>query len=105
MHFAKLQKVIQYLQMFIPCPHCRTKFAGTEIQVLATIVDSGLLALHCKKCHFSAVAHFALTFGNKKKEEFIDVRIEKSGIVDVNDIIDMHNLLKDFKGDIKEMLL
>lgn len=105
MDFAKLQKVIQYFQTFISCPDCKAKFAASGIYVVITIDNAGILMVCCKKCHFTALANFSLTRRGPKKEEFINIRLEaKTRLVSVNDVIDVHNFLKNFQGDLRELL-
>lgn len=103
MNFAELQKLVQYLQQFIPCPWCKTRLQTRGIQVLATVPDSGLLMTQCFQCRMTSFMKVYFTYRGKNKEKYINICIEKDDSVSANDIIDIHTALKNFKGDLREL--
>lgn len=105
MPFKLLKQVIAHLRKQIKCPNCKSGINETSIFVIATsqISDkgsfAGLFQIACPKCSGQA---FVLT----EAASITALRIHSKmagGKISANDILDMHNFLKDWQGNVKEL--
>ena len=112
MPFKLLKQVVAHLLEKSKCPFCENSFGEETIFVLASTFSAengsfaGLFLLLCPKCHasaFSFVEATSITDKIKKEEIRISTRSTPTG-VSVDEILDMHNFLKGWKGDVKELL-
>lgn len=116
MSFQLLKKIINDLKKSEKCPFCTSGFDENLIFVLATSADpstmsyNGLLLIVCPQCNcqlFGLIEARNITANlrsNQLKKEFIKIQTKPvpHGI-NTNDILDMHNFLKTWKGDVKEL--
>lgn len=111
MSFKLLKQVIALLRQKAACPECRSRFTDDSIFVLSTTAHAdsksclGLFFVVCPKCLNTS---FVLTEVTPHSEKLTDkdIRMEtKSAGPEIthNDVLDMHNFLKNWKGDLKEL--
>lgn len=112
MSYKLLKKIISHLRRTEKCPYCKTSFNEDYLFVLTTAVGLsgngciGLFFVVCEKCHATAfVLVEAKSLNSKFKKEFIRVQTKPTGHgVSVNEVLDMHNFLKNWRGeDVKEL--
>lgn len=114
MSFKLLKKIISDLKKREKCPYCQSGFNEDFIYVLTTAVcmegdgSMGLFFVLCEKCHANAfVLIETKTLKNKTqwRKEFIRVPMKPAGRgISVNEVLDMHNFLKNWQGaDVKEL--
>lgn len=112
MPFKLLKKVILHLRKTAKCPSCGGSFTENNILILATAAQlkgdgfSGLFVAECSKCDTqSFVVAQAQNATAKNEDELINLQTSQSKRnISANDILDMHNLLKDYRGDLSELL-
>ncbi len=112
MPFKLLKKVISHLRKTAKCPSCGGSFTENDIFILATAAQlrgdgfSGLFVVECQKCNVqSFVVAQAQNATADNKNEAINLQTSQSQKnISANDILDMHNLLKDYRGDLSELL-
>lgn len=98
MNFNELKQIILQIQKTIPCKDCGRAFPDSNIHIIGTVINEGFLAAHCDHC---------------KNKTLLSVffkanRVSKNGVknsphdirtVQPDEVLDMHNFLKDFDGD------
>lgn len=112
MSYKLLKKIISHLRRTEKCPYCQTAFSEDYLFILTTAASLGgegclgLFFVVCGKCHASAfVLVEAKSLTSKFRKEFIRVQTKSAGHgVSVNEVLDMHNFLKNWQGeDVKEL--
>lgn len=111
MPFKLLKQVITHLKESSKCPSCSGKFDDDSIFVLATGISPeshhGIFFIICQKCFSQAIVLAevnSLTQQLKRENIRIETKPAPAGMsVGANDVIDMHNFLKDWKGNVKEL--
>lgn len=113
MPFKILKQVIAHLRQKASCPYCQTKFNENSIAVVATTAhpfrdaSSGLFMVVCPKCNSQAM--LGVEVGEPADgmpgltEEQIRVMMTPSDKISTNEVLDMHNFLKHWKGDVTEL--
>lgn len=111
MPFKLLKQVTAHLLEKSLCPFCTTRFNEETIFVLASSFSAengsfaGLFLLVCPKCHasaFSLAEASNITDKIKKEEIRISTKTTPKGI-STNEILDMHNFLKNWQGNMEEL--
>ncbi len=105
MPFDLLLDVIAYIKKTSKCPSCKAKYCNEDIFVLSTTacmetsICFGVFAVVCGECHFEGAL---LVEANENRPYEAATSFETSAI-SVNEVLDMHNFLKRWKGDVKEL--
>lgn len=113
MSFKLLKNIISYLRRKSLCPYCKTQLQEDTIFVIAAAVEpvngqmNALFFVVCPnpKCMAPAML-FVEALPKDLKTAKQNIRITSTPMqkgVTINEILDMHNFLKDWKGDIKEL--
>ena len=103
MSFELLKQVVSLLRQKARCTHCKSRFNEDLVFVLSTTVQPdtaaglGLFFIVCEKCSNTGFALVEVMPHNEKLE-FCDIRE-----ISLNEVLDMHNFLKEWKGDVKEL--
>lgn len=98
MNFNELKQIILQIQKTIPCKDCKRPFPDSNIHIIGTVMNEGFLAAHCDHCKNKTLlsVFFKANRISKKGEAKTphDIRT-----VQPDEVLDMHNFLKDFDGD------
>lgn len=112
MSFKMLRFIVGHLRKNNRCPFCSSQFIDESIFILATAFDganlscSALFFIICPKCFAQA---FVMVEANnvsadRLKKENIRVHTKPTTrSISSDEILDMHNFLKNWKGDLKEL--
>lgn len=120
MPFKLLKQLISHLRRSSACPFCKTQFEEDAIFILATNgaepgdMCSGLFFVICPKCRAHALVMAEVTnITDRLKKQYIRIQTKaipqsmqmqnKNKGVSANEILDMHNFLKSWQGDMKEL--
>ena len=103
MSYKLLKFVISHLKKKSRCPFCRAAIDDDAIFVLATsaaneVQSQGLFFIICPSC----AAH-AFVMVEVNKEQIRVTTKPTTAEISTNDILDMHNFLKQWQGDVKEL--
>lgn len=116
MSFKLLKQVISHIRKQLRCPKCKSGFDEDSIFVIASSppsdngVSSGILLAVCPECtteSFVLMEVSSLTTQFQKQKLQIQTHMAGmtgKGKVSMNEVLDMHNFLKNWRGDIKELL-
>ena len=98
MNIDDFKKLIQDIREQIPCPQCKKKLNSKNIAILGTAFNEAYFVGHCKQCPNNVIIH--ATLGPVRPHRSLkDARTPIMKVVDQNDILDMHNFLREFNGD------
>jgi len=109
MSFKLLKKVINQLRKTNLCPHCGSAFDEDSIFVMATSMlgmdtGAGLLLVVCPKCENQAFVLFEVSNVTSDTPSIINFSTkDKENGVTANEVLDMHNFLKTYKGDLSKL--
>lgn len=109
MSFKLLKKIISHLRKKEVCPYCKNSFPEDLVFVLATAGDPisgtahGLFFIVCEPCHAAAFAYVEVSRVTARKESIRVQTKPASSTISTDEILDMHNFLKDWKGDVAEL--
>ncbi|MEK7524429.1 MAG: hypothetical protein AAB588_05375 [Patescibacteria group bacterium] len=111
MPFRLLKQVIGHLRRQSRCPICQSKFTEESIFVLATSMlahngtCNGLFFIVCPKCTSQAfvMAEVTAVMATLQEENVHFQTKPANQKINMNEILDMHNFLKDWEGDVTEL--
>ena len=104
----QIRQIIKSLNIVLRCPRCGKKFSPEEIFLKNSVGSTYFLQLNCSGCQNPVYASITLS-GNMvpqitpQKPNTIEPTSKKSPITS-DDIIEMHEFLKNFKGRISDII-
>jgi hypothetical protein len=115
MNDEQIRQLLQRLGIVLECPKCGHKYDLEDISLRSYSGSTYQLRLVCNFCHTPVTASISIS-GNLKNlaESFIDTRPGNQKPIDIkktkikskitnDDIIDMHQFLKDFDGNFENI--
>ncbi|MBI4994233.1 hypothetical protein HZC21_01140 [Candidatus Peregrinibacteria bacterium] len=111
MPFRLLKYIISHLRQKSTCSKCKNHLEEDSFFIIATAVSlendgySGLFFTVCPKCSspaFISVEVKPVNSKTKKVDITISTKSAPKGIT-INDVLDMHNFLKSWKGSVEEL--
>lgn len=105
MPYDLLQEVIAYIKKTSTCPNCKAHFHDEDIFVMSTTaapdteVCYGIFVVVCGACQTEG----CLLIEASDHEPHETLEGEHTTAITVNEVLDMHNFLKKWKGDLKEL--
>ncbi len=102
MNFAELKEIIKYLKKAVPCSTCNKKLLNEDIRVLSTYGGEALFYIKCHNCTNQLIVHITILERTSERSS-INIETRKAGDISQNDILDIHNFLKQFNGDFKQL--
>lgn len=117
MPFDLLKFAIASLKKKLKCPSCKMPYGSDAFFVLATAaamkdpIFFALLLIACQKCHAEVLHGVEVNEGKRKTSihseqisfDSIPPHFHNGGKISMNEVLDMHNFLKNWKGDVKEV--
>ena len=104
MNLFELRIVLRQLRQDLRCPHCEAEYSERKIEILGTTHETGLFMAKCKDCQESIIVNVYI----ERKHRRISSRHKnywKVGEeVSVDEVLDMHNFLENFDGDITTLI-
>jgi hypothetical protein len=98
MKYSELKTIIRNIKRNVPCNECGHGFKEKDISVVAMLHDMVVCNILCPECGTHTVAQISL-MGEARQLSYNKVNGEP---ITKDDVLDMHNFLKNFKGDIKD---
>ena len=113
MSLKLLKQIIAHLRKQSNCPFCSGKFNEDFIFVLATTLVLGsnnasalfLIVCPTRSAHAIIMAEVTMkyTAENSEKQEIHIETKSATRDISINEVLDMHNFLKGWDGDLKEL--
>ncbi len=110
MNFKIIKEVIIMLKKKLRCHKCKKSVSNKEIFIDSVTESKVVLRCECSKCQSRTVAEIALLKDkvnpiiNNRVHKTLQLKSKKAPThISSNDILDVKNFLKTFKGDFKEI--
>lgn len=104
MNLFELRIVLRQLRQDFKCPQCEAAYSERKIEVVGTTNNTGLFVANCKECGESIIVDVYI----ERKHRRISARHKnywKLGeSVSADEVLDMHNFLKQYNGDLQELI-
>ena len=104
MNYTDLQVVIKEVCGKIDCPSCKSNYLESDVQIVGTTKNEGVFMVRCNKCNSNVVINVSVTrktaniTPHERQWSANDTKITS------DEVIDMHNLLNSFDGDINNII-
>lgn len=89
------------LQVIPACPHCQRPFDEKDIRFLGRQEQTWMLSLHCPGCHVLALVGIGVAADLEPHEI---VRFREAPPISVDEVLDMHLLLREYRGDLRRLI-
>jgi len=102
------ERFLRELMKMVKCSTCGRRYAAADVNVMGRQGDLWYVTLSCSHCHAQAVV--AAVLKERKVETPItdlteeeQERFRESAPVGPDEVLDMHDFLKDFDGDFSRL--
>ena len=101
---------LKRLLSVIKCSNCDYSYQTEDVSVLGQQGDLWFVSVACPSCGIQGLVA-AVVEGSSPRELVTDfsedeyAKFVQSEAIGINDVLDMHNFLKDFDGDISKLLI
>lgn len=110
MNFNSLRAIIKNIRNQVSCPHCENSYSNEDLSVVSAIDNRCVLLAQCNHCSTPILITAAINEGQEgeggaivtDKQRLEDIREED--FISTDDVIKIHKILKDFKGDLSDLL-
>ncbi len=112
MNLHEFHHLVQDIQKNLPCRGCKHPFHENDIRVIGTLYNEAFFHAECHQCRgctiIAGLLHEASDHSQPQQRnamQRVQRKIKKSAnganlrIMSTDDILDMHNFLKEFNGD------
>lgn len=110
MPFELLKEIIAHLKRTEPCPECGTRLTSETIHVLLTGMAPngkgchGFFFVVCPACGDAAFVLVEMNPRHAMNKEFFHLQKRPAGPhITLNEVLDIKNFLKNWKGDVREL--
>lgn len=102
------ERLIKRLMASMKCESCGQHYEVYNIDVLGHREDLWFLRVHCSACHTQCLVA-AIVKESRMSDVVTDLsEIEldefKNNVIEIDDVLKMHNFLKDFDGNFSRLL-
>lgn len=100
---------IKYLITNIKCPVCQGHYEPENIHIIDHRDELWVMAVTCGQCHTRGLI-FAVIRETEEAESVTDltseewIKFREMSQIDIDDVLDMHEFLRDFDGDLVSLL-
>lgn len=104
MNFHDLRLIVNQIKKTLKCPKCATKYSDEDIELIGDLGDEQVF-FHawCPECESESVINVQIDpqwfFGPEPRLG----SAPRMGHISSNEVLDMHNFLKEFNGDFSKM--
>jgi len=101
---------IQYLISNIRCPVCHHRYTPDDILVMAHRDELWFTAVVCPECETRGLVLAIVRSQQTQVESLTDLtpeelaRFEERGAITADDVLDFHEFLRDYGGDMAELV-
>jgi uncharacterized metal-binding protein YceD (DUF177 family) len=90
------------------CPACARNLESCEVRMLKQAESHLTVEVTCARCHVTFIVVLAVQYNADEAEEAIEEPVEMAGVesspISHDEVLDVHDLLRDFKGNFKDLL-
>jgi hypothetical protein len=105
MNFQDLKTIVSQIKKTMPCPKCNARYMDMDIEVIGSLgYDETFFHVFCPECDTESVIHVNLQCEHLPEEGSVRLgTAPRMEYISSNEVLDMHNFLKDFKGNFATM--
>ncbi len=103
MNFQDLRIIVGQIKKNVKCPKCNTRYNDQDIELIGGLGDEQhFFHTTCSKCNSESIVNVSLQMSDNF---FIPNELKKLGSaprmghISADEVLDMHNFLKNFDGD------
>lgn len=102
MNVSSLRAIIKNVEDTVTCPSCSASYTDSELTVVSAIDQRCILVAQCRSCPTAILITAAV---QQVSRPATDAERAASGeSVTVDDVVSVHEILKDFTGDISSLV-
>lgn len=103
MKYSELKSIVRHIKKHVNCSECSYQYRDKDIEVIGLIQDSLLVSLHCPKDNSNIVLQVGLVWDGDEVSVHHQMMQSDAAPITKDDILDMHNFLKNFDGDVESL--
>lgn len=104
MNLFELRIVLRQLRHDLKCPSCKALYSERKIEVVGTTNSSGLFIANCKECGESIIVNVYIERKHRRISSRHGNYWKLGESVSANEVLDMHNFLKQYNGDLSTLI-
>ncbi len=109
MNFTSLRAVIRNIKSHVNCPQCDNSYSNDDINVISAVGEKCMIVAQCDYCKTSILITANLSPNSPEAATTTSINttvqpMDTKEIVSSDDVMDVHQFLKDFKGNFDEIL-
>jgi len=102
MNFKDLKIIIKQIKREITCPQCKKKYLDEEIEIIGSPDgEQCYFSAFCPKCESDSIIHVTLEPHPSKLPHL--GAAPRLGQISQNEVLDMHNFLREFDGNFETL--
>lgn len=105
MNFEEIKNIITQLRKETTCPHCQGRYSEKTISVLSTTKNEGIFVMDCEACGNNVLVSAYFNYKLKAIPYRIHHTKSPRKSISTNELLDIHNFLKEFDGNLSEYLI
>jgi len=90
------------------CPACARNLESCEVRMLKQAESHLTVEVTCAQCHVTFIVVLAVQYNGEDVDETVEQPARLAGIssspISHDEVLDVHDLLRDFKGNFKDLL-
>lgn len=104
MNYTDLQVVIQEVCSQTECPSCKVNYKENDIHIVGTTKNEGVFMAKCPKCNSNVVVNVSVNRKSDKIKPHVRDWKANTTKISSDEVLDMHNFLSNFAGDVSNVL-
>ncbi|MDQ6748863.1 MAG: hypothetical protein M3010_12260 [Candidatus Dormibacteraeota bacterium] len=94
---------------FYNCPACARNLESCEVRMLKQAESHLTVEVTCARCEVTFIVVLAVQYSGEEVDDVVEEPVEVAGVeaaspISHDEVLDVHDLLRDFKGNLKELL-
>ena len=114
MNFIQLKAIIKNIKTHVTCPKCHSNYSSKDLSVLSSMGNRCLVVAKCEECGTPIMISATIRHEGEDKldprkiiteqRKLMDIKeINEEDIVSSDDVLKIHQLLKNYSGDFKSL--
>ena len=91
------------------CPACARNLESCEVRMLKQAESHLTVEVTCARCHVTFIVVLAVQYNSDEVDEAVEepaamAGVESASPISHDEVLDVHDLLRDFKGNFRDLL-
>lgn len=111
MNFNQLRAIVKNIRSQIHCPTCDSTYLSEDISVVSAVANRCVLVAQCTQCRMPILVTASLSNVDEPitnehivTEHRLLKEIREEDLISSDDVLDMHQFLQGFSGDLKRVV-